>query len=165
MAYAGPLCLLQTYKMMKCDSDFNLLMYNNELLDASSKTNDVNNFFDAKLTKLKTAQTRAYNINANTANGNPDEVARGIVTDMNAAGVELSASNLDDLLEEVNKKIDEVTEEQNTALAEIAADEQVWKTKVDNEQYHNQLLQNNIESFQNMVENNIASAHTYGYNS
>lgn len=52
MAYAGVFSLLQTYKMQKCDSDYQLQLYMRSTLEASEGSQEVNNNFDARRNKL-----------------------------------------------------------------------------------------------------------------
>lgn len=164
MAYAGALCLLQTYKMMKCDSDYKLITYQNELLEATQNSNDVSNIFGEKIANLKAAQARALNAKDPNQNDN-QSLTREVLDEVNGESFEFSSKNMDALLKEIEAEIDSTNNEQEKALAEIEADEQVWQMKVDSEQTQNSLLQTNINNYQQMVENNIAASHTYGYNS
>ncbi len=161
MAYAGALCLLQTYKLAKIESDYKLMDYNNELLEATQKSGDVNNLFSTKLADLKGAQARALNMKGSDDATNMTRV----LEEVNGEEFSFSANNMEALEKQLEAEIDKVTAEQQQSLAEINADEQVWQSKVDNEQATNALLQTNIDNCQKMVENNIASSHTYGYNS
>ena len=164
MAYAGALCLLQTYKMMKCDSDYKLITYQNELLEATQNSSDVSNIFGEKIANLKAAQARALNAKDPNKNDN-QSLTREVLDEVNGESFEFSSKNMDALLKEIEAEIDATNNEQEKALAEISADEQVWQMKVDSEETQNALLQTNIDNYQKMVESNIAASHTYGYKS
>lgn len=163
MAYAGAFCLLQTYKLEKISSDYRLMEYQNELLEATQNSNSVNNVFSSKLTALKKAQAVALN-----AQGSSDSDAKDIkrvLTNVNGTddNFNFSSSSIDALLKDIEVKMDEVTAEQEQELANISADEQVWNNKVSSEQANNALLQTNIDNCQKMLESNIQQSHTYGY--
>ena len=54
MAYAGVFSLLQTYKMQKCDSDYQLQLYMMNYTSATEDSQSVNDYFDAKRNELNT---------------------------------------------------------------------------------------------------------------
>lgn len=163
MAYAGAFCLLQTYKMEKISSDYRLMEYQNELLEATQNSSSVNNLFTSKLTDLKRAQATA--LNAQASSNNDEKDIKRVLENVNGKSEDFnfSSSSIDALLKDIEVEMDAVAEEQEKALSEISADEQVWNNKVSNEQANNALLQTNIENCQQMLESNIQQSHTYGY--
>ena len=168
MAYAGVFGMLQTYKMMKADSDFKLINYTNELTSASKESRSVDTYFSGTKAQLRTALANATSVK-NT--GTKAEQAKFIkeqkdnIDYVSPDGEELqfSSNDIESFIKEVEAKLDEVDEDYQSALADIAAEEEVWQDKVDSEQTTNAFLQSNIDSFQQMLQSNIADAHTYGY--
>lgn len=159
MAYAGAFCLLQTYKMMKHDSDYKLMTYQNEILSATQDSSAVELAHADKLADLQSAK-----VAINAVKPDDTKELQRVMTEINGKGYDFSSASIDKALAEIELEITEETKDYKYALGDVAADEEVWQSKYDSEQTTNQMLQTNIENFQAMVQNNIAESHTYGYN-
>jgi len=168
MAYAGALCLLQTYKMQKTDSDYKLMSYQNEIADAAYDSSAINNLFTAKKAELRAACT------VNTSNDHKNANGQAIYSDDHSYVANdklcqeyyvIDETDADFADNRQNEQYQEILADLNNwlnhKLADAQAEEQVWQTKLEKEQVTNAMLQTNIQNFEQMVQNNIASSHTY----
>lgn len=164
MAYAGALCLLQTYKMQKTDSDYKLMSYQNEIADAAYDATALADLYSSKKSDIRNIFKKCDNddgiIQGKDADGNPITSTHTYIDDQYKA--EYVIDEGEEGYGTYSDAMADLTDWYNHVLAEVNADEQEWKSKLEKEQVTNAMLQTNIENFEQMVQNNIESAHTYG---